>query len=139
MGLVAIRISTFMAFENFRRERQIRRVMRALARQRVAVVLQPGDVWVVENAPSNLPFREEALRTCLLRGWIAVLHEAVPKGSLTPEGNLPNGPMFQSRAPVYRLTEAGWLVINRAQAWVIATFAVAFATLVATAVMLWRG
>jgi hypothetical protein len=73
---------------------------------------------VVENAPSNLPFQEEALRTCLLRGWVAVLHEAVPKGSLTPEGNLPNGSMFQSRAPVYRLTEAGWLVINRAQTWV---------------------
>jgi hypothetical protein len=43
-----------MAFENFRRERQIRRVMRTLARQRVAVVLQSGVVWVVENAPSNL-------------------------------------------------------------------------------------
>jgi hypothetical protein len=128
-----------MAFENFRRERQIRRVMRALARQRVAVILQPGNVWVVENAPSNLPFQEEAFRTCLLRGWVAVLHEAVPKGSLTPEGNLPNGSMFQSTAPIYRLTEAGWLAINRAQAWVIATFAVAFATLAATAVMLWRG
>ena len=74
-----------------------------------------------------------------MRGWVAVLHEAIPSGSLTADGNLPKGPLYESRSTVYRLTEAGWMVINRSQTWVISTFTVAFATLVATVVMLWRG
>lgn len=121
-----------MAFENFRRERNVRRVLRALARQRVAVILQPGDVWVIENAPSNLPLQDEALRTGLMRGWVEVLHDAVPSGSLGPDGRLPEGPPFQSRATIFRLTEAGWLVIHRTQFWVLATFVVALASLIAT-------
>jgi hypothetical protein len=39
-----------MIFDDFRREATIRRTLRALARQRVAIVLQPGNVWVIEKA-----------------------------------------------------------------------------------------
>ena len=128
-----------MAFDSFKRERRIRQALRALAHQRVAVVLQPGNVWVIENSPTDTAYFEESICSCLMRGWVAVLHEAIPSGSLTADGNLPKGPLYESRSTVYRLTEAGWMVINRSQTWVISTFTVAFATLVATVVMLWRG
>lgn len=124
-------------FTEFRRERKIRKALRALARQRVAAVLQPHGVWVVEHAPTNLPFQDEAIRTCLLRGWVSVLEDAVPQGSLE-EDRLPNGPLFQKQAAIYRLTEAGWMAINRSHTWVLATFFVALLTLLATVVMLWR-
>jgi hypothetical protein len=38
----------------------------------------------------------------------------------------------QRIAPIYRLTEAGWSFIHRSQAWVISTFIVATASLIAT-------
>jgi len=127
-----------MSLHDFRRERQIRRVIRMLSRQRVAMVLQPGNVLVIENSPT-LPYQEEALRTCLLRGWVQVLHDSVPHAALPADMRLPNGlPPLSSERTIYRLTEAGWQVINRTQAWVVATFAVAFASLVATVLALWR-
>lgn len=123
-------------FEGFRRERKIRKVLRALARQRVAVILQPQGVWVVEHAPTEMPYLDEAIRTCLLRGWVAVLEEAVPQGSLS-KGQLPQGQMFNRQAPIYRLTEAGWFVINRSHTWVLATFFMALLSVLASVVALW--
>ena|SRR5690554_1348920 len=127
-----------MGWTSFRRERNIRRVLRSLAGHRVVVVLKPGNVWVIENAPTDLPDYEEALSTCLIRGWIEVLHEAVPQGQLTPQG-LPNaaGP-FQRNGTIYRVTDSGWAVINRTHTWVLATFAVALLALVATVLQAWR-
>lgn len=120
-----------MGFEDFQREHRIRGVLRALARQRVAVLLQPGDVWVIEKAPKRFHGFEEALRTCHLRGWVDPIANAVPTGSLTPDGRLPEGPPFTAK-PVYRLTASGWSVLNRTQAWVFATLIIAAATLFAT-------
>jgi hypothetical protein len=128
-----------MSLLDFRREQQIRRVIRMLARQRVAMILQPGNVLVIENSPT-LPYQEEALRTCLLRGWVEVLHDSVPHAALPPDMRLSEGPpMFNSQRTIYRLTEAGWQVINRTQTWVVATFAVAFASLIATVLAILRG
>jgi hypothetical protein len=125
-------------FTDFRRERSIRRVLRALARQRVAAILQPGGVWLVERAPTNLPFMAEALQTCMLRGWVEVLHHAVPSGALSDKAELQNGPIFQGTKTIYRLTESGWAVINRTQAWIIATFLVALLGVMATIVAAWK-
>lgn len=127
-----------MGWTSFRRERNIRRVLRSLAGHRVVVVLKPGNVWVIENAPTNFPDYEEGLSTCLMRGWIEALHEAVPQGQLTPQG-LPNaeGP-FQRNGTIYRVTDSGWAVINRTHTWVLATFAVALLALVATVLQGWR-
>lgn len=124
-------------FEGFKRERRIRKVLRALARQRVAVILQPQGVWVVEHAPTGMPYLDEAIRTCLLRGWVAVLEEAVPQGALN-KGQLPQGPLFNGQGAVYRLTEAGWFVINRSHTWVLATFFMALLSVLASVVALWR-
>ena len=128
-----------MAFDNFKRELRIRRALRALARQRVAVILQPGSVWVVEKAPTGIPHFDVSICTCILRGWVSILHEAIPNAELGSDGYLPTGPMFTVKAPVYRLTEAGWLAIHRSHSWVVSTFFVGLATLLVSAVVLIRG
>ena len=121
-----------------RREREIRQTLRKLARQRVALVLQPEDVWVIELAVDDDESTQEALRTCHLRGWVEPIHDALPKGKLTPDGRLPSGEMFSGEGPLYRLTEGGWAVVNRSHQWVVMAIAVALASLVASVVgILW--
>ena len=116
------------------REVRIRRVLRRLTRQRVATILQPGNWWVVERALDDDPDTQAALRTCHMRGWVDVLANAVPRKDLTPNGSLPSDIASDRQDPVYRLTDAGWNVIHRTHWWVMATFLVASATLVATIV-----
>ena len=74
-----------------------------------------------------------ALRTCNLRGWVEVLTDAVPRGKLTPEGELPKDFLMSdvALAPMYKLTEAGWNVIHRSHEWVVVTCFIAAATLIA--------
>lgn len=127
-----------MGWTSFRRERNIRRVLRSLAGHRVVIVLQPGNVWVIENAPTSFPDYAEALSTCLLRGWIDVLDEAVPHGQLGANGLPDSKALFQGKGTIYRVTDSGWAVINRTHTWVLATFAVALLALVATVLQLWR-
>jgi hypothetical protein len=98
----------------------------------VALILQPGNVWVIEKGLPDDPGTVEALRTCHLRGWVELLSDAIPCGRLSPEGKLPDGYPFTDAQPLYRLTSAGWEVIHRTRDWVIATFMVAFGTLAAT-------
>lgn len=102
------------------------------------IVLKPGNVWVVENAPTDLPDYQEALCTCLIRGWIEVLHEAVAQGNLSTDGMPDVMAPFKSSGTIYRVTDSGWSVINRTHAWVMATFSVALLALVATVLQLWR-
>lgn len=101
-----------MLFPNLRREFRILRYLRKLARQRVSMVLRPGDVWVIENAVEPSEEMENILLTCLLRGWVEQHAQNIPHGKL---GNLenPSTPMFQSTATVYRLTDSGWNAIHR--------------------------
>ena len=121
-------------FDEWHRERFIRKTLRRLSQQRVAVILQPGNVWVIEKALSESESEKvaEALRTCNLRGWIEVLYNAIPSGELTPEGNLPEGSLYSGLAPFYRITEAGWSVIHRSHEWVVATFVIVAITLIVT-------
>ena len=116
------------------RERTIRSLLRKLAKQRVVQVLQPGNVWVIELAPKLDGDSEAALRTCWLRGWVEpISHDAVPRGdvaNLTEAGR----ELYDTAAPIYRLTDSGWNVIHSTRQWLIATFAVAAATLIATIV-----
>ncbi|HWK45914.1 MAG TPA: hypothetical protein VNT30_14425 [Stellaceae bacterium] len=120
-----------MALEDWRRERRIRLALCGLTRQRVALMLNPGNVMVVECSPPRSEGLDAAYKTCEMRGWIGVLHDAVPQGGISPDGKV-GATAFETSGPVYRITEAGWAVINRAQAWAIATFAVAMASLVAS-------
>ena len=104
-----------MLFTSRRREWEIRRTLRKLGRQRVALVLQPHNVWVIENAVPDDEDTDAMLKTCHMRGGgVEPLEHAVPRGQLTPEGALPQGNVF-TVGRLYRLTDSGWAVINRSQ------------------------
>lgn len=96
-----------------RRERQVRATLRKLSKQRVAVVLQPHGVWVVEKAVPDTEDNAAALKTCFMRGWVEPLENAVPTGDLAADGSLPRGRLFTRATTLYRLTDSGWAVINR--------------------------
>jgi hypothetical protein len=95
-----------------RREKQIRSVLRKLSQQRVALVLQPGNYWVIEKAIGDDEETDTALLTCYMRGWVEPIEGAIPSGRLNPDGSLPSGFQFDKVKTHYRLTSAGWSVIN---------------------------
>ena len=122
---------------DWKHERVIRRVLRDLARQRVVSVLQPGDVLLVERA---LPMNDDtapALRTCHLRGWVEPIGpDAIPHGSAN--GLLTGAdPLFDRTEVLWRLTDSGWNVIHDTHSWIVATFMVSFAALVASCIGIW--
>lgn len=123
-------------FEDMYREREIRRILRKLSRQRVALILQPGDVWVIEKALRINADTDAHLKTCYMRGWVEPLAHAIPTGKLTAKGELPQGEMFTGTAPMYRLTDSGWFVINRSQKFTLITMFIALLTLIVTVVTL---
>lgn len=94
-------------------EFSIYRTLKAVSRQRVALILQPGNVWVIERAIPDDEKTEANLRTCHVRGWIEPIANAIPKGRLTSDGNLPEGNIVSEIAPLYRLTNSGWNAIHR--------------------------
>jgi len=106
-------------FSGLIREHRIRRVLRALARQRVTVVLQPHNVWVIEHAFERTDDVEAALGTCLMRGWVEPLVENVPTGRLGENGEIsPLQPLNRLQTQ-YRLTDGGWAAINRTHSWTV--------------------
>lgn len=119
-------------FDDWKRERQIRRVLTGLARQRVALVLQPEGVWVIEKAVTRDENTEPALMTCHMRGWIEVLQDSVPTGDLPENLKLTGRAPFSRSQTIYRLTDSGWNAINRAHAWTITGVVIAIVTLIAT-------
>lgn len=125
-----------MGLTNWKRERFIKQILRGLSRQRISMVMQPGNVWVIENVLKEDGDVAEALLTCYLRGWVEPIPNAVPHGHLTPDGQLPEELLLEVKT-MYRLTEAGWHVINRTHRWVILTLLVASATLFATIIGLY--
>jgi len=77
------------------REYQIRRILRKISKQRVALILKPGDVWVIEKALKTDEKVEAYVATCLMRGWIEILENSVPSRDLTKDGQLLNIPLKQ--------------------------------------------
>ena len=100
-------------------EWKIRSVLRRLAKQRVQLVLQPGNVWVVEKVVTDNAETDAALKTCYMRGWVEPLENSVPKGNLKKDSSLPDGELFQSSGPIWKLTDSGWAAINRAHEWTL--------------------
>jgi hypothetical protein len=123
-------------WENALCESSVRRSLRALSRQRCAMILEPGNVWVIENAVANDTQTRSNLNTCCMRGWAEVLHQAIPTGSLLPDGSIPAG-FFDRHSTTYRLTDSGWAVINRVMplSWVsLSISCLSFVVAVASAV-----
>jgi hypothetical protein len=109
-------------------EKLIRHTLKRLARQRIALVFQPGNVWVIERAvEDDNEDVDAALKSAYLRGWVEPIQNAVPKGKLGPGGQLPTGALFERIGALWRLTDAGWAVINRNQTWTL--FAILIAVL----------
>lgn len=94
------------------REKQIRYVLRKLSEQRIALVLQPGNYWVIEKAIGYDEETDTALLTCYMRGWVEPIEGAIPSGRINPDGSLPAGFQFDKLKTHYRLTSAGLSVIN---------------------------
>jgi len=106
-------------FESTKYNWKMYRVLKRLSEQRVSLILQPNNVWLVENAIHSDEETEAHLRTCFMRGWIEPIVNEIPKGTLQPDGTLPPGPIFQSSGPLWRLTDSGWSAINRSHQFVI--------------------
>jgi hypothetical protein len=98
-------------FDQF--EQTVRRTLRKLAKQRVRMVLQPGNYWVIDRAIHRDDDIEAALLTCQIRGWVEPLHHALPSAQLPPSGALPPNFSFDKTETFYGLTSAGWSVIHR--------------------------
>ena len=122
-------------WDEWERERQVRQVLRGIARQRVALVAQPGNVWVIERALQRNNDVEAALATCVMRGWAEPLFEDLPTNTLTSEGKVRPGPLFTRTESHFKLTEGGWAVINRAQMWTMLGVLLAGLSLIATFVV----
>lgn len=100
-------------FNSLKYNWKIHRLLKRLAKQRVGMVLQPGNVWVLEYAVKDTEETRELLYTCQLRGWVELLHESIPTGNLGPDGSLPGGPVFSSENHIWKLTDSGWGAIQR--------------------------
>ena len=111
-------------------ERDIRQTLKRLSRQRVGLVLQPGNHWVIEMAVTDDEQTDTALKTAWMRGWVEPIENAVPKGKLNPDGSLPDGPLYYGIGPIWRLTEAGWSVINRSHGWTLFAVLVSILSLI---------
>jgi|ERR1700733_1695920 len=102
-------------------ERAIRKTLRKLAKQRVGLVLQPGNCWVIEFAVEDTKETDVALKTCHMRGWVEPLTHAIPSAALPHDGKLlPNlEDNFTKLQTLYRLTDSGWAVIHHVQGWLV--------------------
>jgi hypothetical protein len=76
-------------FEIARYNWKMHRLLRLLAKQRVRVVHQPGDVWVLEYAVKDTEENQGLIQTCRLRGWVELLHESVLHVGLNADGTIP--------------------------------------------------
>jgi hypothetical protein len=84
------------------------------------------NAWIVNDA---LPADDEALKTCIIRGWI----EALPHGAFEKRVADDSG-AAKVRSQLHRLTDSGWNAIHYSQGWIVSTFIVAAVTLLATIV-----
>jgi hypothetical protein len=119
-------------FDSF--ERTVRRTLRQLAGQRVRIVVQPGNFWVIDNTGSRGEDHHAALLTCYMRGWVEPLEHAIPHAMLPSDGRIPPDFKFGEAETQYRLTSAGWSAIHRSNT--IAIVALLISTLSFTVVVI---
>ncbi len=110
----------------------IKKVLKSLSKRRVVAILEPGGIWVIDHAIKHSDKVQEALNTCLLRGWVEIITEkSIPAGDLNNDGGLsPN--IFNRKSHLYRITDSGWNRINNNHGWLVKTFFVALLTLIIT-------
>lgn len=123
-------------------ESEIRHTLKRLSGQRVALVLQPGNVWVIDNAVEDTEKTDAALKTAFMRGWVEPIQNGIPRGKLNPDGSLPTErPLFEGTGPIWRLTDGGWAIVNRTHGWsvfAIVVSALSFAVSILSLVISFR-
>ena len=101
-----------------KREYSIFKTLKYLSKQRVALILQPGSVWVIEKAIPETEENLENIQTCRMRGWVEILIESIPVEDLNSDGSLPNNGLTKKQ-PIYKLTDSGWNAIHRTHVMVL--------------------
>jgi hypothetical protein len=92
---------------------KIHRLLRRLAKQRVRVIHQPTNQWVIEYAVEESEENIGLIYTCQIRGWIELLHENVPSEQLGSDSQSSIPSQMKSKKHVWKLTDSGWAAIQR--------------------------
>ena len=100
-------------FSDFIYEFKMHRLLRKVGRQRVTMILEPGNVPVIERAISRDEETKVLLLTAEIRGWVEVLHEDLPTGQIDQDGRFNEEQPFQSLETHWKLTDSGWAAIQR--------------------------
>lgn len=79
------------------------------------MLLQPENAWVIENALPDTNQNQANIRTCMIRGWVDVLHESIPSTNIDNNYGLSKKLDFNKNEnkDIYRLTDSGWNAIHR--------------------------
>jgi len=94
-------------------EFKMHRLLKKISRQRVTMVLEPGNVPVIERGLSHDEKTKVLLLTAEIRGWVEVLHENIPTGQIDQNGQINEQQPFQSLETHWKLTDSGWAAIQR--------------------------
>ena len=94
-------------------EFRMHRLLKKIARQRVAMILEPGSIPVIERAIKTNEETKTLLLTAQIRGWVDILHEDMPTGKLDSSGSINSDMPFQSKENHWKLTDSGWGAIQR--------------------------
>lgn len=122
-------------FTSFKRERLVREALKGIAGQRAVGYLEPGNLLNVEGAPPQEEWFDLAVQTALIRGWVAVLYDAMPGAVVGQTAGAFSPPPKYTKQTTYRLTEGGWAALHRSHGWTVWTFWVALFALLGT---LWQ-
>jgi hypothetical protein len=94
-------------------EWKIHRLLKKIARQRVTMILKPGDIKVIERAVGHDEETLTLIYTAEMRGWVELLHTAVPTGKIEEIKSFNFKQPLQSKEDYWKLTDSGWAAIQR--------------------------
>ena len=100
-------------FTDLKREYSIYKTLTRISKQRVVLLLEQGNTWVVEHALQDTSQNQANIRTCIIRGWIGLLHESVPSTNIDNNYGLSKRLEFNNNQDIYKLTDSGWNAIHR--------------------------
>ena len=99
---------------NLYHEFKIWKLLKKISSQRVAMVLKPHNILVIENCVNLSADDDARIATCLMRGWIDIFENSIPCRNLDKNGEILNKPLeeiFINTGNLYKITESGWAVI----------------------------
>lgn len=101
-------------FTHLKREYSIYKTLTCISKQRVVLLLQPGNAWVIEKAFPDTDQNQANIRTCIIRGWVDLLHESIPSTNLDDNYDLSKElESNNNKKDIYKLTDSGWNAIHR--------------------------